>query len=59
VSLSQAGETGIAHGATPQDASQTKVLAITILKTPFLRLDVPGPPAFTSSRGSWPTLGAP
>ena len=44
VSMIEAGEAQIARDIAPQDAQQTRAVAITIPETPFLRLDVPSPP---------------
>lgn len=44
VSMIAAGEADIARDIAPQDAGQTRVAAVTIPETPFLRLDVPSPP---------------
>ncbi|HEY7037036.1 MAG TPA: ABC transporter substrate-binding protein [Thermomicrobiales bacterium] len=44
VSMISAGEADIARDIAPQDAAQTRSVAVTIPETPFLRLDVPSPP---------------
>jgi peptide/nickel transport system substrate-binding protein len=44
VSMIQAGEADIARDIAPQDAPETRAVAVTIPETPFMRLDVPSPP---------------
>jgi peptide/nickel transport system substrate-binding protein len=44
VSMIAAGEADIARDIAPQDAPDTRAVAVTIPETPFMRLDVPSPP---------------